>query len=85
MKTMIKSVGSSGQISLGKEHSGKMVLVEQIDTGVWLVKLGVFVPDNERWLQQSDVKSDLDEAITWAEHHPPKPCDLEALAARIQS
>ena len=85
MKAMIKSLGSSGQISLGKEYSGKTVLVERIDTGVWLVKLGEFVPDNERWLQQTDVKSDLDEAIAWADQHPPEPCSIEELAACIQS
>jgi hypothetical protein len=85
MKVMIKTVGTSGQISLGKEFSGKMVLVEQIDAGVWMLKIGEFVPDNERWLQQPDIKSDLDEAVAWAENHRPEPSNLEDLAACIQS
>jgi hypothetical protein len=46
----IKSVGRSGQISLGKKFAGKTVLIDQIEPGVWVVKLGQFIPDSEKWL-----------------------------------
>ncbi|MFH0996874.1 MAG: hypothetical protein V1844_15470 [Pseudomonadota bacterium] len=85
MKAMIKSVGRSGQISIGKEFAGRTVLVEKIDSGVWLIKLGDFIPDNERWLQLSAIQSDLDEAVAWAEQHSPKPANLDELEASIQS
>lgn len=29
---MLKSVGRSGQISLGKQYAGKTVMIEQIET-----------------------------------------------------
>ena len=44
----IKTVGRSGQISLGKKFAGQTVMMDEIDTGVWIVKLGRFIPDNER-------------------------------------
>jgi putative transposon-encoded protein len=36
----VKTIGSNGQISLGKEFAGKMVLVEQIEEGTWIIKCG---------------------------------------------
>lgn len=85
MTAMIKSVGRSGQISIGKEFAGKTVLMEKIDAGVWLIKLGDFIPDNERWLHLPAIQSDLDEAVDWAENHSPEPASLDELKARIQS
>ncbi len=79
---MVKTVGRSGQIALGKAYAGRQVLVEQLDPGVWLVKLGEFIPDDERWVHATGVKADLDEAIAWAETHPAAETDLDALAPR---
>jgi len=45
----IKTIGSSGQITLGKEYAGRHVVVDQIEPGVWMIKLGQFIPDNECW------------------------------------
>jgi hypothetical protein len=77
--TAVKTIGSSGQIALGKEYAGKQVLVDQVEPGVWLIKLGEFVPDSERWLFQDKVSADLDEAIGWAEDNPPRESDLDGL------
>lgn len=35
-----------------------------------MVKVGVFIPDNERWLHESAENAKLDEAIAWAEANP---------------
>ena len=80
----IKTVGSSGQISLGKKYAGQTVMLDEIDTGVWIVKLGRFIPDNERWLHRPDVQTELNEAIAWAEKNPPEDTNLEELEARIK-
>lgn len=80
---MVKTVGRSGQIALGKAYAGRQVLVEQRDPGVWLVKLGEFIPDDERWLHAPSVKADLDEAIAWAETHPAAETDLDELERRL--
>lgn len=80
---VIKTVGQSGQIALGKAYAGRHVLMDELEPGVWLVKLGEFIPDSERWLHAPDVKADLDEAIEWAESHPALETDLDALAKRL--
>jgi len=80
----IKTVGSSGQISLGKKFAGQTVMLHEIDAGVWIVKLGRFIPDNERWLHRPDVQSELNEAIAWAEKNPPEDADFEELESRIK-
>jgi len=79
---IIKTVGSSGQISLGKKFAGKTVLVDEIQAGVWMVKIGRFIPDNEKWLQEPDVQAELNEAISWAEKNPPKDTNFEELETR---
>ena len=80
----IKTVGSSGQISLGKKFAGQTVMLDEIDTGVWIIKLGRFIPDNERWLHRPDIQSELNEAIAWAEKNPPEDSNFEELEARIK-
>ena len=81
----IKTIGNSGQISLGKEFAGRHVLVDQIEQGVWILKVGTFVPDSERWLDNPDVEADLAEAIAWAEATPAQESDLEGLAGRLDA
>ncbi len=81
---VIKTVGSSGQISLGKKFAGQHVLVDEIESGVWIVKIGRFVPQNELWLHSDSVKADLEEAILWSEENDPGPSDLDEIEARIK-
>ena len=78
----VKTIGKSGQIALGKEHAGKQVMVDEVEPGVWLIKLGEFVPDSERWLFQDRISSDLDEAVSWAENNSPRDSDLDSLENR---
>ncbi|MFO7750917.1 MAG: hypothetical protein R6V54_12575 [Desulfobacteraceae bacterium] len=80
----IKTVGSSGQISLGKKFAGQTVMLDEIDTGVWIVKLGRFIPDNEKWLHRPNVQVELQEAIAWAEKNPPEDTDFEELETLIK-
>jgi hypothetical protein len=80
----IKTVGSSGQISLGKKFAGQTVMIDEIDKGVWIVKLGRFIPDNEKWLHGLDIQAELNEAIAWAEKNPPADTNFEELESRIK-
>ena len=82
---VVKKIGRSGQISLGKEYAGRDVLIEKIEDGVWIIKTGRFIPDNERWLHQSSVSVDLDAAINWAKQTPPSESDLDELEKKIQT
>lgn len=73
---MIKTVGRSGRISLEKKYAGQQILVDEVEPGVWLLKIGKFIPQNEQWLYSQKVKPDLDQAIDWAEKNPPQTSDL---------
>ena len=60
---LVKSVGASGQISLGKEYAGRQVLVEMPAEGVWIIKTARIVPDNEAWLENPQIKQRVARAI----------------------
>lgn len=68
----VKTIGSSGQIALGKSYAGRQVLVDEIEPGVWVIKVGAFIPDSERWLHEPEAAASLDRAIAWAEKNPPR-------------
>ena len=80
---IIKTVGSSGQIALGKQYAGRHVLVEEREPGVWIVKLGQFIPDNERWIHTPEIQADLKESFAWAVKNPPRETDLDELEERL--
>ncbi|MGC9197151.1 MAG: hypothetical protein ACP5IL_17150 [Syntrophobacteraceae bacterium] len=79
----VKIVGASGQISLGKKYAGQAVLIENIEEGVWLLKLARVIPDNELWMHAEPRKKQIDKAISWADENPPEQTDLESLSGRI--
>lgn len=83
--SQLKRIGPSGQIALGKEFAGRTAVVEEVEPGVWLVKLGQFVPDSERWLWQSDVQQSLERAEIYAAAHPAQASDLDALEQEARS
>lgn len=80
---VIKTVGSSGQIALGKQYAGRHVMVEEVEPGVWMVKLGQFIPDNERWVHTPEVQADLEESFAWTARNPPRETDLKELEERL--
>lgn len=81
---MVKSVGASGQISLGKEYAGRQVLVEMPAEGVWIIKTARIVPDNEAWLENPQIKQRVARAIEWASQHAPEASDPDKLVTRKQ-
>jgi len=83
MAVALKTIGSSGQISLGKQHAGRTVTVEEIEDGVWLVKASRVIPENELWLHRPSVNEALNRAIEWAQKNPPKASDLDALGRKL--
>ena len=86
IKSSVKVVGTNGQISLGKEYSGRQVLVEEREPGVWLVRTALVIPENEMWLHQPQVKQDLQRALEYAQSNPPKAVDdLDAFLGNINN
>lgn len=78
----IAAIDADGRIVLGQEHAGKTVIVDEIEPGVWIVKIGRFIPDSERWLHRPEDAAKLAEAIAWAEANPPAD-NFDAVEARI--
>jgi hypothetical protein len=76
---IVKVIGRSGQLSLGKEFAGRTALVEAIEPGVWHIRLGTFVPDTERGLWDVDVQDRLRRAEEFAASNPPSDTPLDAL------
>jgi hypothetical protein len=83
MRVEVKTIGASGQISIGKQHAGRTVTVEEVDDGVWVIKTARVIPENELWLHQPPAKEKLDRAIGWAVKHPPRASDLDRLARKL--
>ncbi len=79
----IRTVGSNGQISLGTKMAGKTVSIEEMEPGVFIVKVGDFIPRNERWLHSPQTLHSLDEALAWNKAHTPSETDLEELEERV--
>jgi hypothetical protein len=77
--TSVKVIGANGQISLGKQFAGRQVLVEEQEAGVWLVRTATVVPDNERWLHESQAGTDLSHAMIWSTQHPASDTQTDAI------
>jgi hypothetical protein len=85
MPVELRTIGAAGELPLSKEHAGRIVAVEELETGVWMVKTARVVPDNELWLLEPAVARKLDRAIAWAESHPRKTTDLSKLESKLLS
>jgi hypothetical protein len=61
---MVKSIGASGQISLGKEFAGRQVLIESPAKGVWIIRTATITPDHEPWPEKEKVQPGLKKGRT---------------------
>ncbi|PZN78800.1 MAG: hypothetical protein DM484_12225 [Candidatus Methylumidiphilus alinenensis] len=80
---MLKMVGSSGQISLGKKYAGKYFEVDEREDGsIFMVPMRV-IPESEAWLHSLDLQAQLRRADDWYREHPPAETNLDALAQKL--
>jgi len=79
----VKIIGANGQISLGKQFAGRQVLVEEQESGVWLIRTATVVPDNERWLHAPAAATNLDNALAWAAQNPASDAQLDDTLSRL--
>jgi len=80
----VKTIGSSGQISIGKQYAGRTVIVDELEEGVWMIKTAQVIPDNERWLHAQEVKKQLARSMEWFARNPPAESDLDELEAKLK-
>lgn len=78
----IKTVGKSGQISLGKAMAGMGFIIQEQPGGDIVLKRALVVPMNERLLDPV-VHAELEAAREWRRSNPPKATDLAALGSKL--
>lgn len=79
----VKVIGANGQISLGKQFAGRQVLVEEQETGVWLIRTATVIPDNERWLHHPEAAADLARAMAWSSQQPASDAQTDSVLATL--
>lgn len=82
---MLKMVGTSGQLSLGKQYAGRYFEIEVQADGAILLKPMRVIPESDAWLYTTEMRERLLQADAWMDRHPPAETDLDALAAILES
>jgi hypothetical protein len=80
--TMLKMVGNSGQLSLGKQYAGRYFEVQIQEDGSILLRPMRVIPESDAWLYTPQTRERLQQADPWMADNPPAETDLEALAER---
>ena len=76
---MLKMVGTSGQLSLGKKYAGQYFEVEQQPGGAVLLRPMKVVPDAEAWVHEPAMRNQLRRADEWAKRTPRTETRLDEL------
>ena len=79
---MLKMVGASGQVSLGKQYGGRYFEMAVEPDGTIVLKPVRVIPEADAWLYTPEMRERLAVADAWMAENPPRETDLEQLAAR---
>ena len=75
----LKTVGKSGQISLGKNYAGKTLRLDRLADGRIVLTAVAMVPESQLWTLAEPHRSRIERGLAWAAQSSPKETDLEAL------
>jgi hypothetical protein len=78
---MLKMVGNSGQLSLGKKYAGQYFAVERQPDGAVLLRPMKIVPEAEAWVHEPAMREQLRRADEWVKRTPRAETKLGKLAA----
>lgn len=78
---VVKVVGKSGQISLGKRWAGKALRMEARDDGAILLTPVALIPEGQVWTLSEPHRSKIARALSWAARTPARQTDLDALVS----
>jgi|SRR3954447_1603135 len=82
LSSEIKTVGKSGQISLGKSYAGKTLRLQRRSDGTIVLTAVALVPENQLWTLEEPHRSAIAEGLAWAAKTPPAESDLDAILKR---
>jgi hypothetical protein len=80
----IKTVGKSGQISLGKRYAGRTLELQQLEDGTLLLRAVTMVPDSQLWTLHEPERSRIARGLAWAAEAPPRASDLRGLVSQAR-
>ncbi len=81
---MLKMVGTSGQITLGKKFAGQCFEVtEQEDGAILMTPLRV-ASETDAWLYTPEIRERLEQATLWMQENPPEETDLDEFLACVE-
>jgi hypothetical protein len=78
----LKTVGQSGQISLGKAYIGKTLQMTTQPDGTIVLTPVAIVPESQMWTLQEPARSAIARGMAHAAAIAPSETDLETLLAR---
>lgn len=61
--TAVKTIGASGQLYLSREFAERNVVIDQPESGVWVIRTATVIPDDDLWLHQSAERRKLEKAM----------------------
>ena len=79
---MLKMVGNSGQLSLGKKFAGRYFQVEPQPDGALLLRPMRLIPATEAWVHEPAMLDQLRRADQWAKRTPAAETSLDSLTRK---
>lgn len=80
---VVKTVGKSGQISLGRSLAGADFIMKELPSGDILLQRALVIPMNECWLQEPEVQARIATAQEWMKKNPAQESNLDALMKSV--
>lgn len=75
---MLKLIGGSGQLSLGKKFAGKYFELEHLEDGSVMLRPMAVVPESQAWLHTATMAKKIKKAKEWAAKTPAAETELDA-------
>jgi hypothetical protein len=79
---MVKMVGSSGQLSIGKEYAGQYYELEHLPDGAIVLRPMKVVPASEAWVHEPKMQYQLAKAARWLKEVPRVETSVDALSRK---
>jgi hypothetical protein len=80
---MLKQVGTSGQIALGKQLAGKYFEVSTLEDGTITLRPMVVIPESQAWAHTPAMKKRLAESEKWMKENPPRETNLDDFFEKV--
>jgi hypothetical protein len=75
-----KTVGTSGQISLGKRYAGKTLRLDRFEDGRIVLTAVAMVPESQLWTLSEPAQARIERGLAWAAKNEPQETDLASLS-----